>query len=302
MKIRWNPNISHLLTKHLILEDVYYDDVFEQLTEYILNKLKNDSILRMSFQEILDKLPDWWPGKKYLKKERNLIVINIDFKDKVEIVKCLTKLDFTDNEIDSIIDSLSHDRGLYCTDLEKHDRTITFIFLNTRLTVFDLHETLCHELIHLFQDSSGRSKYKVNTKKLFELTDEDEHYIKDILNLDKSTMLNIFNQDEIVTYTREAYSYIKKKTGFTERFDMNMFFADMSYTLRNKFNYKSFKEYFDNVKNTVTDKHIKEIFLQNSKNNPIAINMIIVAYYLGLGVNTIKNHLYGYMNKDKFEN
>lgn len=64
MYMKCDPDISYLLKKHLAFEDVYYDDVFEQLTKFILYKLDDSSVLRMTFKEILDKLPDWWPRQK----------------------------------------------------------------------------------------------------------------------------------------------------------------------------------------------------------------------------------------------
>jgi len=299
--MKCNPDITYLLKKYLVFEDVYYDDVFEQLTKFILHKLDDSSVLRMTFKEILDKLPDWWPGKKYLKKEKNLIVIKINFNDKVEIVKCLTKLNLSENEFDSIENRLYHDRGLFCSQLDNYDKKDIIIFINSGLIDYDIYDVLCHELIHLFQSISGRSIYKINNKnKIVNLSEKDEENIQDILKINKDMIKKIFDPTEITTYTKEAYSYIKRNTNFTEKIDMNLFFADIDSCLRNKTNINSFKEYFNNIKHNCKDENIRKIFIDN-KNKPIVISMIIISYYLGLGINTIKNHLYGYMNKDNWD-
>lgn len=294
--ITYKPKFTDL--KYLILEDVYYDDIFEKLTEYILYKLDNSNIVQISFNDLLSKLPDWWSGKRYFKREKNLIVVQVYFKNDDEINNVLSKLKLSKDEELVVLQHFKTSNGIFVTELDNYDKKDIIIFLNSmlQLNINKRHETLCHELIHLFQEISGRSKYKVNDKKLFNLSKEDKIEIKNILGLTESALFNIFSQEELATYIRDFYSLVKQETGFTHKIDMKLFFIEMDSCFHNDFNSKSFKDYFNKIKSKIIDNiHINKIF--NNGNN-VVTNFIIVAYYLNLGVNTIKNHLYGYMNKD----
>ena len=210
----------------------------------------------------------------------------------------LSKLKLSKDKELVVLQHFKTSNGIFVTELDNYDKKDIIIFLNRtlQLNINKMHETLCHELIHLFQEISERSKYKVNDKKLFNLSKEDKIEIKNILGLTESALFNIFSQEELATYIRDFYSLVKQETGFTHKIDMKLFFIEMDSCFHNDFNSKSFKDYFNKIKSKIIDNiHINKIF--NNGNN-VVTNFIIVAYYLNLGVNTIKNHLYGYMNKD----
>ena len=79
------PEPRYMSEKYIILEDVYYDDIFEGLTDYIIKEFKDNEVVSLSFNEILDKLPDSWPGKKYLKNKKNFLKTKIS---KTHQLKC----------------------------------------------------------------------------------------------------------------------------------------------------------------------------------------------------------------------
>jgi hypothetical protein len=292
--------------KYIILEDVYYDDIFEGLTDYIIKEFKDNEVVSLSFNEILDKLPDSWPGKKYLKNKKNLIIVQVRFTNKFEVDEIISKFKFTDDEIAEIKKHMKNAEGFFLSELENYDKNLTFIFLDSLLHINhdEEHEILCHELIHLFQEISGRSKYKVNQKKLFNISEKDKVDIKRILNLEESQIQNIFSKDEIATYLKNAYSYIKEETGF-KLFDLRLFLIASFTKLESIKHRESFIEFYKEMKNFNNEyfienykKFFNKIFVECS-HNKICIALIVLACYFKIGINTIKNHLFGYLNKDK---
>lgn len=300
------PEPRYMSEKYIILEDVYYDDIFEGLTDYIIKEFKDKEVVSLSFNEILNKLPDSWPGKKYLKNKKDLTIIQICFTDKTEVDEILSKFKFTNKEKQNIHDHMNVSRGFFISELENYDKNLTFIFLDSLLHINhdEEHEILCHELIHLFQEISGRSKYKVNQKKLFNISEKDKVDIKRILNLEESQIQNIFSKNEIATYLKNAYSYIKEETGF-KLFDLRLFLIASFTKLESIKHHESFIEFYKEMKNFNNEyfienykKFFNKIFVECS-HNKICIALIVLACYFKIGINTIKNHLFGYLNKDK---
>lgn len=300
------PEPRYMSEKYIILEDVYYDDIFEGLTDYIIKEFKDNEVVSLSFNEILDKLPDSWPGRKYLKNKKNLIIVQVRFTNKFEVDKIISKFKFTDDEIAEIKKHMKNAEGFFLSELENYDKNLTFIFLDSLLHINhdEEHEILCHELIHLFQEISGRSKYKVNQKKLFNISEKDKVDIKRILNLEESQIQNIFSKDEIATYLKNAYSYIKEETGF-KLFDLRLFLIASFTKLESIKHHESFIEFYKEMKNFNNEyfienykKFFNKIFVECS-HNKICIALIVLACYFKIGINTIKNHLFGYLNKDK---
>ena len=290
------PEPRYMSEKYIILEDVYYDDIFEGLTDYIIKEFKDKEVVSLSFNEILNKLPDSWPGKKYLKNKKDLTIIQ----------EILSKFKFTNKEKQNIHDHMNVSRGFFISELENYDKNLTFIFLDSLLHINhdEEHEILCHELIHLFQEISGRSKYQVNQKKLFNISEKDKADIKRILNLEESQIQNIFSKDEIATYLKNAYSYIKEETGF-KLFDLRLFLIASFTKLESIKHRESFIEFYKEMKNFNNEyfienykKFFNKIFVECS-HNKICIALIVLACYFKIGINTIKNHLFGYLNKDK---
>lgn len=300
------PEPRYMSEKYIILEDVYYDDIFEGLTDYIIKEFKDNEVVSLSFNEILDKLPDSWPGKKYLKNKKNLIIVQVRFTNKFEVDEIISKFKFTDDEIAEIKKHMKNAEGFFLSELENYDKNLTFIFLDSLLHINhdEEHEILCHELIHLFQEISGRSKYQVNQKKLFNISEKDKVDIKRILNLEESQIQNIFSKDEIATYLKNAYSYIKEETGF-KLFDLRLFLIASFTKLESIKHCESFIEFYKEMKNFNNEyfienykKFFNKIFVECS-HNKICIALIVLACYFKIGINTIKNHLFGYLNKDK---
>lgn len=300
------PEPRYMSEKYIILEDVYYDDIFEGLTDYIIKEFKDKEVVSLSFNEILDKLPDSWPGKKYLKNKKNLIIVQVRFTNKFEVDEIISKFKFTDDEIAEIKKHMKNAEGFFLSELENYDKNLTFIFLDSLLHINhdEEHEILCHELIHLFQEISGRSKYQVNQKKLFNISEKDKVDIKRILNLEESQIQNIFSKDEIATYLKNAYSCIKEETGF-KLFDLRLFLIASFTKLESIKHRESFIEFYKEMKNFNNEyfienykKFFNKIFVECS-HNKICIALIVLACYFKIGINTIKNHLFGYLNKDK---
>ena len=286
---------SYTDKKYLIFEDVYYDDIFERLIKNVIKKIDKAKLVidRLSFEELMSLLPDYWPGKKYLKKKINLIFVYFDFSSEDKINEMFNKLKITAFDRAYLIISFDNSYGFYSTGLQNYSENDVFIFLDSSESYSVIRDTLNHELVHLFQDISGRSKTKINKEKIFELNEKDKENIKDLLKIDENEILELFDSEEFLAYTRDLFSILKAEIG-NDKQQMKLFLDYMFYKLRN--NSTSFEEYFNKIK--IKDDNIFNKNFNNVINNDdYPVVLLLISSYLKLGLNTIKNHLYGYQSK-----
>ena len=286
---------SYTDKKYLIFEDVYYDDIFERLIKNVIKKIDKTKIVidELSFEELMSLLPDYWPGKKYLKKKINLTFICFDFSSEDKINEMFNKLKFTAFDRAYLIISFDNSYGFYSTGLQNYSENDVFIFLDSSVSSSIFYNTLSHELVHLFQDISGRSKVKINNEKIFELNEKDKEDIEKFLKIDEDEILELFGSREILAYTKDLFSILKTEIG-NDKQQMKLFLDYMFYKSRN--NSTSFEEYFNKIK--VEDDHVFNKNFNNVINNDdYPVVLLLISSYLKLGLNTIKNHLYGYQSK-----
>ena len=285
---------SYTDNKYLIFEDVYYDDIFERLIKNVIKKIDKTKIVidELSFEELMNLLPDYWPGKKYLKKKINLIFVYFDFSFEDKINEMFNKLKFTAFDRAYLIILFDNSYGFYSTGLQNYSENDVFIFLDSSESYSVIRDTLNHELVHLFH-ISGRSKTKINKEKIFELNEKDKENIKDLLKIDENEILELFNSEEFLAYTRDLFSILKAEIG-NDKQQMKLFLDYMFYRLSITFN--SFKDFFNKIK--VKDDHVFNKNFNNVINNDdYPVVLLLISSYLKLGLNTIKNHLYGYQSK-----
>ena len=286
---------SYTDKKYLIFEDVYYDDIFERLIKNVIKKIDKTKIVidELSFEELMSLLPDYWPGKKYLKKKINLTFICFDFSSEDKINEMFNKLKFTAFDRAYLIISFDNSYGFYSTGLQNYSENDVFIFLDSSESYSVIRDTLNHELVHLFQDISGRSSVKINNKKIFELNEKDKEDIKKFLKIDEDEILELFDSEDFLAYTKDLFSILKTEIG-NDKQQMKLFLDYMFYKLSITSN--SFKDFFNKIK--VEDDHVFNKNFNNVINNDdYPVVLLLISSYLKLGLNTIKNHLYGYQSK-----
>ena len=286
---------SYTDKKYLIFEDVYYDDIFERLIKNVIKKIDKAKLVidRLSFEELMSLLPDYWSGKKYLKKKINLTFICFDFSSEDKINDLFDRMKFAAFERVYLMTAFDNSSGLFSTGFQNYSKNNVFIFLDSSESYSVIRDTLNHELVHLFQDISGRSKTKINKEKIFELNEKDKENIKDLLKIDENEILELFDSEEFLAYTRDLFSILKAEIG-NDKQQMKLFLDYMFYKLRN--NSTSFEEYFNKIK--IKDDNIFNKNFNNVINNDdYPVVLLLISSYLKLGLNTIKNHLYGYQSK-----
>ena len=286
---------SYTDKKYLIFEDVYYDDIFERLIKNVIKKIDKAKLVidRLSFEELMSLLPDYWPGKKYLKKKINLTFICFDFSSEDKINDLFDRMKFVAFERVYLMTTFDNSSGFFSIGFQNYLKNNVFIFLDSSVSSSIFYNTLSHELVHLFQDISGRSKTKINKEKIFELNEKDKENIKDLLKIDENEILELFDSEEFLAYTRDLFSILKAEIG-NDKQQMKLFLDYMFYKLRN--NSTSFEEYFNKIK--IKDDNIFNKNFNNIINNDdYPVILLLISSYLKLGLNTIKNHLYGYQSK-----
>lgn len=297
MKILYQPN--HHCIKSLILEDVYQREIFENLLNDISTIYKEKSevyIKRYSFSDLLRLIPDIWPGKKYLKKKLNVTFCLFNFNDNdTDIFSYEEFSNFSSYEKVFISKCIENDNGFYISNCNNYDKNEAFIFINLSQT--HINDIIIHELLYLFQESSGRSLYKVNNKKFLEINKEDENYIKIAMNLTSKDVQYIFSKDELLNYIRELYYHIKNMLKLNKT-NMKRFIVNMFMMLDNGNKQNGLKFYINSLYSISKDKTFNNLILNNDINN-IGVNMLLISSYYGVGLNTIRNHLHGYLIKDE---
>lgn len=297
MKILYQPN--HHCIKSLIFEDVYQREIFENLLNDISTIYKEKSevyIKRYSFSDLLRLIPDVWPGKKYLKKKLNVTFCLFKFNDNdTDIFNYEEFSNFSSYEKVFISKCIENDNGFYISNCNDYDKNEAFIFINLSQT--HINDIIIHELLHLFQESSGRSLYKMNNKKFLEMNKEDENYIKIAMNLTSKDVQYIFSKDELSNYIRELYYHIKNTLKLNKT-DMKRFIVNMFMMLDNGNKQNGLTFYINSLYSISKDKVFNNLILNNDINN-IGVNMLLISSYYGVGLNTIRNHLHGYLIKDE---
>ena len=286
---------SYTDKKYLIFEDVYYDDIFAKIIKNVIKKIDKTKIVidELSFEELMNLLPDYWSGKKYLKKRINLTFICFDFSSEDKINDLFDRMKFAAFEKVYLMASFDNSSGFFSTGLQNYSENDVFIFLDNSESYSVIRDTLNHELVHLFQDISGRSKTKINKEKIFELNEKDKENIKDLLKIDENEILELFDSEEFLAYTRDLFSILKTEIG-NDKQQMKLFLDYMFYKLSITSN--SFKDFFNKIK--VEDDHVFNKNFNNVINNDdYPVVLLLISSYLKLGLNTIKNHLYGYQSK-----
>lgn len=286
---------SYTDKKYLIFEDVYYDDIFAKIIKNVIKKIDKTKIVidELSFEELMNLLPDYWSGKKYLKKKINLTFICFDFSSEDKINELFDRMKFAAFEKVYLMTSFDNSSGFFSTGLQNYSENDVFIFLDNSESYSVIRDTLNHELVHLFQDISGRSKTKINKEKIFELNEKDKENIKDLLKIDENEILELFDSEEFLAYTRDLFSILKTEIG-NDKQQIKLFLDYMFYKLSITSN--SFKDFFNKIK--VEDDHVFNKNFNNVINNDdYPVVLLLISSYLKLGLNTIKNHLYGYQSK-----
>ena len=160
---------SYTDKKYLIFEDVYYDDIFEKLIKNVIKKIDKTKIVidELSFEELMNLLPDYWSGKKYLKKRINLTFICFDFSSEDKINELFDRMKFAAFEKVYLMTSFDNSSGFFSTGLQNYSENDVFIFLDNSESYSVIRDTLNHELVHLFPHISATSKNKINKDKIF---------------------------------------------------------------------------------------------------------------------------------------
>ena len=286
---------SYTDKKYLIFEDVYYDDIFENLIKNVIKKIDKTKIIinELSFEELMNLLPDYWSGKKYLKKKINLTFICFDFSSEDKINDLFDRMKFAAFERVYLMTAFDNSSGVFSASFQNYSKNNVFIFLDSSVSSSIFYNTLSHELVHLFQDISGRSKVKINNEKIFELNEKDKEDIEKFLKIDEDEILELFGSREILAYTKDLFSILKTEIG-NDKQQMKLFLDYMFYKLSITSN--SFKDFFNKIK--VEDDHVFNKNFNNVINNDdYPVVLLLISSYLKLGLNTIKNHLYGYQSK-----
>ena len=237
---------SYTDKKYLIFEDVYYDDIFENLIKNVIKKIDKTKIIinELSFEELMNLLPDYWSGKKYLKKKINLTFICFDFSSEDKINDLFDRMKFAAFERVYLMTAFDNSSGFFSTGFQNYSKNNVFIFLDSSVSSSIFYNTLSHELVHLFQDISGRSKVKINNEKIFELNEKDKEDIEKFLKIDEDEILELFGSREILAYTKDLFSILKTEIG-NDKQQMKLFLDYMFYKLSITSN--SFKDFFNKL-------------------------------------------------------
>ena len=273
---------------HIINEDIYQVEIFEKLIDEIYPK----EYTYLTTKDIKQLLPDNWPGKKYLKNNKNIHIFNIPFNEGFKNEK---NLNFTSKELEQINEAFKHSRGFFTHSFENISRTESCLFINKNLNYYKWIETLSHEFIHYFQWSSGRSKYSFKK----EITNNNDlDLINKTLNTNIPSVKSLLNRCQFASYSLEIYYDILYRTNndihLTESIVAKLFFI-----LQNKNHIKQFDKYWQNCLSILNTYYPNNTLLKKLLLNDEHLLILKVSGFYECGFNTLKNHIYSYINKNK---
>ena len=314
------PNIDYILNyryiKHenkyietnIITEDIYRFELFIKLNTYILNNLfyEHKPYVYLTGEEIKSYLPKTWNGLKYIKSNKNVYVFDEDFENPY----VFNYIKFTEEEKQKLSNKLKSNttKGEFITNLTYLKTTDSIILINKDISkeFAEGYNTLSHEFIHYFQWNSGRSIYNIKQTNMFDISDISDIELQEIseclnlnnLNKTKYLITHLINKDEFVTISQEIFENLF----ICSNYDYNIcnllthsIFGclDKSYVK----NY-SFNQFYDNIQFNLHKEDRVAILLDLNIFKP-DISKLIIYKWFGIGYNTVKNHVYSYLNRQK---
>lgn len=294
------------MQQNIITEDLYCSDIFNELFKYIKTKTFLTDYIYLTGKEIKELLPSIWNGLKYLKDNKNVYIFNIDFT-KDQLLQLLSKVLNIKNEEDiaKLKDILAKNNyGEFISNTNYLNNNQSLILLNENIEYSQLFNITIHELIHYFQWNSGRSIY--NFKQIQKFNNEQIPYIdiQDTLNFNnlnecKKFINSILSDSEYITYCSTIFNELKT---IYKHYPIKIIKYCLDLLFEIIFNSQKqyqneFKKYINNIILKIEESEFPEI--DKFINNKECFYYLILIGYFKLGFNTIKNHLYGYYNKEK---
>ena len=308
LKYRYIEHENKYIETNIITEDIYKFELFIKLNTYILNNLFLDKkpYVYLTGEEIKSYLPKTWNGLKYIKPNKNVYVFDEDFENPT----IFTYIKFTEEEKQKLSNKLKSNttKGEFITNLTGLKTTDSIILINKDISV-ELakgYTVLSHEFIHYFQWNSGRSIYNIKQTNMFDISNISNDELCEISkclklkNLDETKFLitNTINKDEYVTVSQEIFEELFASV--KEHYNRcNMLTHSIFSCLDKSYDKKySFKQFYDNLQFNLHRENKISIWLDIDLFKP-DIRKLIIYKWFGIGYNTIKKHVYSYLNRQK---
>lgn len=308
LKYRYIEHENKYIETNIITEDIYRFELFIKLNTYILNNLFLDKkpYIYLTGEEIKNYLPKTWNGIKYIKSNKNVYVFDEDFENPT----VFNYIKFTEEEKQKLSNKLKSNttKGEFIEDLINMKSTESIILINNKLSMHPemAYNILSHELIHYFQWNSGRSIYNIKQTNMFNISNISNEELQEILeclklkNLNETKFLitNTINKDEYVTVSQEIFENLFNCSN--NNYDRcNMLTHTIFECLDEKYDKNiSFKMFYNNLISKLERLNKIMVYLDLDLFKP-DIHKLIIYKWFGIGYNTIKNHVYSYLNLQK---
>lgn len=308
LKYRYIEHENKYIETNIITEDIYRFELFIKLNTYILNNLfrEHKPYVYLTGEEIKNYLPKNWNGLKYIKSNKNVYIFDEDFENPT----VFNYIKFTEEEKQKLSNKLKSNttKGEFITNLTYLKITDSIILINKDISIefAEGYNTLSHEFIHYFQWNSGRSIYNIKQTNMFDISDISDNELQEISeclklnNLDETKYLitHLINKDEYVTISQEIFENLFICSNYDYNI-CNLLTHSIFGCLDKSYNKKySFKQFYDNIQFNLHREN-RVVVLLDLNIFKFDIRELILYKWFGIGYNTIKNHIYSYLNQQK---
>lgn len=295
MNILNNPITQYEIKKspYILCQDLYEIELFKKISNIVICY----EYTYFTSIRIQSLLPQNWSGLRFFKKNKNLHIFNISFNKELPIKNYNILQKLTNNQLEKIYKAMQSDSGFFLTDFENIDNTESIIFIKEQ-QIPDFNQILGHELIHYFQWNTGKSIY--NIKSIIENDNNNINMINKLFNcsLTIDDLNKIINKKELVTYAFQIFNTIKKLGEQNRKFIINTFNL-LFLVFKPNIDDLPFESFWIN-----SLKKSKDLFEIYNEYNDIILNKnhliipILLSAFYNIGYYTLKNHIYGYIDKE----
>lgn len=278
---------------NIIFEDLYEFKVLLPLIKYLSNSLKENKHVILNY-DLFEKYCINWNKLKDFNKNKISYVFSYKDNDFSNIFNNLKSLSRDDKE-KIYIEGLNAD-GFLLNNLDGISKNESILGIN--IQAIDNDEVIYHELIHYLQFVSGQSIVRIASKRknqIFKnINEDDKIQICEVLNINQNYFDSLYhsmlNQYEIIPHISNLFNELEE-----------IFPKDLKRNVKilikclDEINKSNFKEYYKKVKERLKRFNILDKFEELSI---ISKLFLIMSFYFKISINTIKNHLNGYVNKE----
>lgn len=265
-------------TRNLVFEDVFFDDTFSGLIDYIDSELSMKPICYVKHEDLERLIPKAWKLKRKIDPRKTVAIV---------LEKDIKELDLERSEKHDIRERLEKDDACFTYELQKP--MLSVIAINDNLPWVEFRDALFHELIHFFQWSTGESLHKMK-KSQKSPSIEDFNAMSNAMHVENNEIEElvkyVMDKGEREPFYNEIYKFCKKNNLAKDRVHLKWFIE--SFLDEDS---QTFEDYLAKLR-----KRIEKYKIDLSSK---ATKILMIYGFYKVGFTSLKNHILSYFDKEE---